>query len=71
MHTASRPGQQQRGNLPFARWGDVFGDQVVAAAMIDQVVHHADVITLKGASYRLKNTGINTTSLTNTQNTSE
>src|SRR5699024_12658482 len=26
-------------NLPFARWGDVFGDQVVAAAMIDRIVH--------------------------------
>jgi hypothetical protein len=31
-------------NLPFARWGDVFGDQVVAAAMIDRIVHHADVL---------------------------
>ena len=47
-------------NLPFARWGDVFGDQVVAAAMIDRIVHHADVITLKGSSYRLRNTGIDT-----------
>jgi DNA replication protein DnaC len=56
-------------NLPFARWGDVFGDHVVAAAMIDRIVHHAEVITLKGTSYRLKNTGINTTSLTNTQDT--
>ena len=43
-------------NLPFARWGDVFGDQVVAAAMIDRIVHHADVLTLKGSSYRLRNT---------------
>ena len=40
------------------RWGDVFGDQIVAAAMIDRIVHHADVLTLKGASYRLHNTGI-------------
>jgi DNA replication protein DnaC len=47
-------------NLPFARWGDVFGDQVVAAAMIDRIIHHADVITLKGSSYRLRNTGIDT-----------
>jgi DNA replication protein DnaC len=47
-------------NLPFARWGDVFGDQVVAAAMIDRIVHHADVITLKGSSYRLRDTGIDT-----------
>ena len=41
-------------NLPFARWGDVFGDQVVAAAMIDRIVHHAEVLTLKGTSYRLR-----------------
>jgi DNA replication protein DnaC len=39
---------------PFGRWGEVFGDEVVAAAMIDRLVHHADVIALKGDSYRLK-----------------
>lgn len=39
-------------------WGGVFGDQAVAAAMIDRIVHHADVITLKGASYRLRGRGI-------------
>jgi IstB-like ATP binding protein len=47
-------------NLPFSGWGGVFGDQAVAAAMIDRVVHHADVLTLKGASYRLRNRGIET-----------
>ncbi|MEA5055832.1 MAG: IS21-like element helper ATPase IstB, partial [Propionicimonas sp.] len=47
-------------NLPFSGWGGVFGDQVVAAAMIDRIVHHADVLTLKGASYRLRNKGIDT-----------
>lgn len=41
-------------NKPFGRWGEVFGDPVVAAAMIDRLVHHADVVTLKGDSYRLK-----------------
>jgi DNA replication protein DnaC len=45
-------------NLPFSSWGGVFGDQAVAAAMIDRIVHHADVITLKGASYRLRGRGI-------------
>jgi DNA replication protein DnaC len=43
-------------NLPFARWGDVFGDHAVASAMIDRIVHHADVLTLKGHSYRMKDT---------------
>jgi IstB-like ATP binding protein len=36
------------------RWGEVFGDDVVAAAMIDRLVHHAEVVALKGDSYRLK-----------------
>ncbi len=41
-------------NKPFGRWGEVFGDDVVAAAMIDRLVHHATVVSLKGDSYRLK-----------------
>ena len=41
-------------NKPFGRWGEVFGDEVVAAAMIDRLVHHAEVVSLKGDSYRLK-----------------
>jgi DNA replication protein DnaC len=45
-------------NLPFSGWASVFGDQAVAAAMIDRIVHHADVLTLKGASYRLRGRGI-------------
>lgn len=31
-----------------------FGDLTIASAMIDRIVHHADVISLKGNSYRLK-----------------
>lgn len=41
-------------NKPFGRWGEVFGDDTVAAAMIDRLVHHAEAIALKGESYRLK-----------------
>jgi DNA replication protein DnaC len=43
-------------NKPFGRWGEVFGDDVAAAAaaMIDRLVHHAEVISMKGDSYRLK-----------------
>jgi DNA replication protein DnaC len=41
-------------NKPFGRWGETFGDAVVAAAMIDRLVHHAEVVALKGDSYRLK-----------------
>lgn len=41
-------------NKPFGRWGEVFGDATVAAAMIDRLVHHAEVVPLKGDSYRLR-----------------
>ncbi len=58
-------------DLPFSGWGGVFGDQAVAAAMIDRVVHHADVLTLKGASYRLRNRGIDTLPSMRTQDTTD
>jgi DNA replication protein DnaC len=41
-------------NKPFSRWGEIFGDDIVAAAMIDRLVHHAEILSLKGDSYRLK-----------------
>ena len=58
-------------NLPFSGWGGVFGDQAVAAAMIDRIVHHADVLTLKGASYRLRNRGIDTLPSIRTQDAAD
>jgi hypothetical protein len=61
----------QTSNLPFSRWGDVFNDHVVAAAMIDRIVHHADVLTPKGNSYRLRNTEINTLPAMRTDNTAD
>ena len=47
-------------NLPSLRWGDMFSDHVVDAAMIDRNVHHAEVLTLTGNSYRLRKTDIDT-----------
>lgn len=41
-------------NKPFSGWGESFGDDVAAAAMIDRLVHHAEILALKGDSYRLK-----------------
>ena len=41
--------------MPFGRWGKVFADEIVAAALIDRLVHHAEVITITGDSYRTKN----------------
>ena len=41
-------------NKPFSAWGEIFGDDVTAAAMVDRLVHHAEILSLKGDSYRLK-----------------
>ena len=41
-------------NKPFSVWGEVFGDDDVATAMIDRLVHHAEILSLKGDSFRLR-----------------
>jgi len=47
-------------NKNFSLWGEIFGDDTVATAMIDRLVHHAEIISLKGESYRLKNHDLGT-----------
>jgi DNA replication protein DnaC len=41
-------------NRGFAEWGEVFGHPVVATALLDRLLHHAVVIHIEGASYRLR-----------------
>lgn len=41
-------------NRGFAEWGEVFGDPVVATALLDRLLHHAIVVQIEGASYRLR-----------------
>ncbi|WP_024903494.1 IS21-like element helper ATPase IstB [Robbsia andropogonis] len=41
-------------NRSFGEWGEVFGDSVVAAALLDRLLHHAIVIQIEGSSYRLR-----------------
>src|SRR6266700_1922871 len=41
-------------NKPFSAWGEIFGDEMTAVAMIDRLVHHAEILSLKGDSYRLR-----------------
>jgi len=38
-------------NMPFGRWGEVFSDDIVAAAIIDRLVQHAEVLALTRNSY--------------------
>lgn len=41
-------------NLEFSRWGTVFGDDNMAAAVIDRIVHHGRLLQFRGESYRVK-----------------
>lgn len=41
-------------NKPFSGWGEIFGDDMAATAMIDRLIHHAEILSLKGDSYRLR-----------------
>lgn len=41
-------------NKSFKEWGEVFGDAVVAAAMLDRLLHHCHIVNIKGNSYRLR-----------------
>ena len=41
-------------NRNFGEWGEVFGDPVVAGALLDRLLHHAVVVRIEGASYRLR-----------------
>ena len=35
-------------------WGEIFGDDMAATAMIDRLIHHSEILSLKGDSYRLR-----------------
>jgi DNA replication protein DnaC len=41
-------------NRGFGQWGEIFGDTIIATAILDRLLHHCTVINIKGESYRLK-----------------
>ena len=41
-------------NINFSQWDEIFGDAIIANAIIDRILHHSHVVTIKGKSYRLK-----------------
>jgi len=41
-------------NKSFEEWGEVFGDEVMAAALIDRLLHHCHIINIRGNSYRMR-----------------
>src|SRR6266481_679818 len=41
-------------NQSFGSWGEVFGDRIIATAILDRILHHAITLNIRGNSYRLK-----------------
>ena len=41
-------------NKPFGQWGELFGDNMIANAILDRLVHHSHIVNITGKSYRLK-----------------
>lgn len=41
-------------NIPFGKWADLFGDSVLANAILDRLLHHSHIFNINGRSYRTK-----------------
>lgn len=41
-------------NMSLANWGEIFGDTIIATAILDRLLHHSTTLNIKGESYRLK-----------------
>lgn len=41
-------------NKPFGQWGELFGDNMIANAILDRLIHHSHIININGNSYRIK-----------------
>ncbi|MCR4618699.1 MAG: ATP-binding protein, partial [Lachnospiraceae bacterium] len=41
-------------NMPFSKWGEFFGSATLANALLDRLLHHSTIISIKGPSYRTK-----------------
>src|SRR6266700_796205 len=53
-------------NKGFEDWGEVFGDDVMAAALIDRLLHHCHIVNIRGNSYRMREHRALATRLTTT-----
>ena len=50
-------------NKPFSTWGEIFGDDIAATAMIDQLIHHSEILSLKSDSCRLRGKDLDASTL--------
>ena len=50
-------------NTSFSHWGNLLGDEILATALLDRLLHHAEVISINGRSYRMKERKVDQTGL--------
>lgn len=50
-------------NKSFGSWGEIFGDSILATAILDRLLHHSSTINIKGESYRIKGLGFSSRNL--------
>jgi DNA replication protein DnaC len=41
-------------NRPFAEWGEVFPNAACVVSLIDRLIHHSEILSIEGSSYRMK-----------------
>ena len=56
-------------NKPFEEWGEIFGDDVIASAILDRLLHHSYPFLIQGKSYRMRN--LTTQNSNTTQNSKQ
>ena len=44
-------------NKGFEEWGAILGDEVMAAALLDRLLHHCHIVNIRGNSYRMRDRG--------------
>jgi hypothetical protein len=52
--TARQEVRTATSNKSFEEWGEIFGDEVMAAALIDRLLHHCHIVNIRGNSFRMR-----------------
>ena len=53
-YVSTESGEVQTSNKGFEEWGQILGDEVMAAALIDRLLHHCHIVNIRGSSYRMR-----------------
>ena len=53
-HRYERASTVYTSNKTYSEWGEVLGDEVMASAVLDRILHHSTTVNIKGESFRLK-----------------